>query len=117
MVAESTEILTPMSHLGWATACSGVACSIWPIDQDRNGPPEAVRIKRETCWAFIGSSTWKIAECSESTGITAPPASLAVRSSDGPAQTRLSLLARATTAPALAAARVGGRPANPTMAD
>ncbi len=29
MVAESTEILRPMSQLGWAQACSGVtACSV-----------------------------------------------------------------------------------------
>ena len=45
-----------------------------------------------------------------------PPA-CAVRSSAGPAQTRLSLLASATMAPARAAARVGARPAKPTMAD
>ncbi len=117
MVAESMEIFGPISQLGWASACSGVAWAICSAVQVRKGPPEAVRIRRETCRAFAGSSTWKIAECSESTGITTPPASLAVRSSEGPAQTRLSLLARAITAPALAAESVGARPAKPTMAD
>src|SRR4051812_37035000 len=100
MVAESMEILGPMLQFGWARACAGVARAIWSRDQLRNGPPEAVRMSRAICWAFEGEKTWKIAECSESTGMTAPPASLAVRSRVGPAQIRLSLLARATTAPA-----------------
>src|SRR5580693_5253592 len=100
-----------MFQLGWATACSRVAPSMDSRVQDRNGPPEAVRISRRICLAFAGAKTWKMAECSESTGITQPPAALAIASSDGPAQTRLSLLARAMIDPARAAARVGARPA------
>src|ERR1700750_2814966 len=113
MVAESTEILAPMLQFGCASAWAGVARAICSRLQARNGPPEAVRIRRATCWALAGENTWKIAECSESTGITTPPASLAVLSRVGPAQIRLSLLASATTAPERAAARVGASPANP----
>src|SRR3954452_16342730 len=111
MVAESMEILAPMLQFGCASACAGVARAICSRDQFRNGPPEAVRIRRAICWALDGEKTWKIAECSESTGITAPPASFAVLSRIGPAQIKLSLLASATTAPARAAASVGARPA------
>ena len=53
MVAESTEILAPMLQFGWATACSGVARAICSCVAPRNGPPEAVRIRRETCCAVL----------------------------------------------------------------
>ena len=49
--------------------------------------------------------------------MTQPPAALAMASSAGPAQTRLSLLARAMVDPARAALSVGASPAAPTMAD
>src|SRR3990167_11286507 len=94
MVAESIEILAPMLQLGWATACSGVARAICSRVQVRNGPPDAVRINRATRSMQSGCSTWKIAECSESTGMTLPPALREASSRAGPAQTRLSLLAR-----------------------
>jgi hypothetical protein len=42
MVAESTEILRPITHLGCATACSGVICVSASSGVVRNGPPEAV---------------------------------------------------------------------------
>ena len=58
-----------------------------------------------------------MAECSESTGMITPPAARAASSNAGPAQTRLSLLASATTAPVRTAASVGGRPAAPMIAD
>ena len=44
MVAESTDILAPISQLGWATACSGVTPRIFSMLNDRNGPPDAVSI-------------------------------------------------------------------------
>lgn len=106
-----------MLHFGCATACSTLTPRISSRLQPRNGPPEAVRISRDTRSRQAGCSTWKIAECSESTGITPPPASLAVASSAGPAQIRLSLLASAITEPVRAAASVGARPADPTIAD
>src|SRR5579859_2402430 len=106
IVAESTEIFAPMLQLGWASACSRVATAMVSRVHDRNGPPEAVRIRRRIWSTAAGANTWKMAECSESTGITQPPAARAMASRDGPAQTRLSLLARAMTDPALAAASV-----------
>ena len=44
MVAESTEILRPMTQLGWAQACSGVTSLNVRGSRVRNGPPEAVRM-------------------------------------------------------------------------
>src|SRR5690606_41727744 len=116
MVALSIEILAPMLQLGWATACSGVTEAISARENDRNGPPEAVRMIRATRSGRSPANTWKIAECSESTGITAPPAARARSSRAGPQHTRLSLLARARVAPLPAAAQAGRRPAAPTAA-
>ena len=65
----------------------------------------------------LKSNTWKMALCSESTGSSTAPwraISAMIRS---PAQTRVSLLASATTAPRRTAASVASRPAAPTMAD
>ena len=117
MVALSTEIFAPMRKLGCATACSGVALPMAARLQSRKGPPDAVMISLATRWIRVGSSTWKMAECSESTGMITPPAALAASSKAGPAQTRLSLLARPITAPVFTAARVGARPAEPMIAD
>ena len=63
------------------------------------------------------SSTWKIALCSESTGSKVAPLRAISPIIRAPAQTRVSLLARPTTAPRRTAARVASRPAAPTMAD
>ena len=41
-LAESTEIFLPITQLGCATACAGVAAAIASADSVRNGPPEAV---------------------------------------------------------------------------
>jgi len=59
---------------------------------------------------------WKIAECSESTGIISAPYLRAVCMTCSPAQTSGSLFARATRLPVLSAARVGSRPAMPAIA-
>src|SRR3569623_1629059 len=114
MVAESTEILAPMLQFGWATACSGVTWAMAARAQVWNGPPEAVSTIFFSRAAQGACRTWKMAECSESTGITLPPASCEAFRSAGPQVTRLSLLARPTTAPVLAAAQAGFRPAAPT---
>ena len=74
MVAESTEILAPMSQFGCATACSGVA--LGHLGQ-RPGAERPARggqdqpVDRARRWP--ASNTWKIALCSESTGSSAPP--------------------------------------------
>ncbi len=47
-VAESTEILRPIFHFGWAQASSGVTCAILAAAVLRNGPPEAVKMTRVT---------------------------------------------------------------------
>ncbi len=54
MVAESMEILSPMSQLGWASACSGVTSAMSASDQLRNGPPDAVRMSRSTAPMLVG---------------------------------------------------------------
>ena len=116
MVAESIEILSPISQLGWASACSGVTSAMSASDQLRKGPPDAVRTSRSTASRWRGSKTWKMALCSESTGSSTPPDSWTASINSCPAQTSASLLARATMAPRRAAASVGASPANPTTA-
>ncbi|MPN01213.1 hypothetical protein SDC9_148419 [bioreactor metagenome] len=59
---------------------------------------------------------WKIAECSESTGITGIPFSMASFITIDPAATKVSLFARAMAFPASIASSVGPRPLKPTMA-
>ena len=56
-----------------------------------------------------------MAECSESTGISRPPARRTRSIRAGPQQTRLSLLAKARMAPVSAAAQADFNPAAPTM--
>ena len=56
-----------------------------------------------------------MALCSLSTGTIALPAARAAASTNGPPATMLSLLARASVAPALSAARLARRPAAPTI--
>ena len=48
IVAESTEILRPMTQFGCAQAWSGVTASSVSSAQVRNGPPEAVSTMRRT---------------------------------------------------------------------
>ena len=116
IVAESTEIFAPMFQVGCATAWTGVTCAIAARSSVRNGPPDAVRITRSTASRRAKSNTWKIALCSESTGSKVPPPNRISSISSGPAQTRHSLLARATMAPRRAAVSVGSSPAAPTIA-
>ena len=48
MVAESMVIFAPMSQLGWRRASAAVALAMRSGSQVRNGPPEAVIIRRST---------------------------------------------------------------------
>ena len=48
IVAESTEILRPMTQFGWAHASAGVTAASASGAASRKGPPEAVRRMRRT---------------------------------------------------------------------
>ncbi len=106
-VAESIEIFAPMSHVGCLRACSGVIS--WSSSRvfPRNGPPEQVRIIFST-WGMADSIVpsverdsrhWKIAECSESTGMIWTLLDLAACMILVPAATSVSLLASAMFLP------------------
>ena len=108
----------PCDQLGWATACSGVAAAI-SLAASRCGTARrrrsgsAARRRWAACRA-AAPGRWPSARNRPGSPPRPPP--WRVRSSAGPAQTRLSLLARRRSRPARAAARVGARPAAPTMA-
>ena len=116
-VAESMVILRPMLQVGCLRACSSVTCSRSSLFQVRKGPPEAVRIRRETASGppWLPFRHWKMALCSLSTGSTCTPARRAFSMTICPAMTRISLLAMARSLPASIAASAGLRPAVPTM--
>ena len=89
-----------------------------PRVQSRNGPPEAVRmmpldLARRARRAAPGR--WRCARCRP--GCSRVPCAAQVRRSSSPAQTRLSLLASASTPPCRASRRPGASPAAPTIAD
>ena len=119
IVAESTEILRPITQFGWAQASSGVTLCSVAGSRLRNGPPEAV----STMWSMrraqaVRSSGrhWKIAECSLSIGSSSPPPCCTACMNNRPPTTSASLLASIRRLPARAAAMQGGKPAAPTMA-
>ena len=119
MVAESTEILRPMTQLGWAQASSGVTSRKVEGSRVRNGPPEAVKIilsmraaqSRGSC-----GKDWKIAECSLSMGNKVAPPVATVSMNIRPPTTSASLLANKRRLPDCAAARQEASPAAPTIA-
>ena len=116
-VAESMVIFRPMLQVGCLRACSSVTCSRSSFFQVRKGPPDAVRIRRETASGppWLPFRHWKMALCSLSTGSTCTPAWRAFSMTIWPAMTRISLLAMARPLPASMAASAGLRPAVPTM--
>ncbi len=125
MVAESTEILRPMTQFGCAHACSGVTPARRSTGVVRNGPPDAVsRMRRAPERSNSPAlphtkprgSDWNTAECSLSTGSSVPPPSASADMKRPPDITSASLLASSTVLPARAAAMAAGRPAAPTMA-
>src|SRR6266550_4000020 len=77
----------------------------------RNGPPEAVRMRRASSAGARPVTHCNTALCSESTGTISPPPSRAARVTSSPAITSVSLFARATRFPA---ASVASSPAAPT---
>ena len=120
-VAESTEILRPITQLGCAQASSGVTRSRRARSASRNGPPDAVsRIFFTPGGAspqrVFGGRHWNTALCSLSMGSSVAPALRTICMSSGPAITSDSLLANNNRLPARAAASVERNPAAPTMA-
>ena len=125
MVAESTEILRPITQLGWAQACAGVTRPNSDIGKVRNGPPEAVsQIRRTPALSRALSRSrvksagrhWKMALCSLSIGSSSAWWARTSSMNKLPVITSASLFASSTRLPALAAASVGLSPAAPTMA-
>ena len=115
-VALSTEIFAPMFQRGCFTASAGVMASSSARFRPRKGPPEQVNRILCSSPGFRPVRHWKIAECSESTGTISAPVSFARRITSSPAQTRVSLLARAMRLRASMAARVGFSPTAPDTA-
>src|SRR3972149_5925247 len=108
-VALSTVILGPIRQVGWLSASSTVARATRSGVHPRNGPPDAVRMRRRSALPPADAMHWSTALCSESMGTISPRPSRAAHSTSSPAMTRVSLLARATRLPAPRAARVAGR--------
>src|SRR5215210_4207780 len=106
-------ILGPIRHVGCLSASSGPAPTSCAFSNEKNGPPDAVSRISRTSDSRLPSRHWKIAECSESTGIMRLP--LARFMTHSPPATSDSLLARATWFPAASAPTVAARPAKPTI--
>src|SRR5215218_8383527 len=113
MVAESMVIFGPIRHVGCASASLGPASTSLAFSKEKKGPPEAVNSSSLISSSRLPSRHWKIAECSESTGIMRLFAARSITHS--PPATRDSLLARATRLPACRAPTVAARPAKPTI--
>ena len=115
MVAESTLILAPIDQFGCLTACAGVTDAVCSRVQPRKGPPEPVSsILRSS--PSLPQRHWKMALCSLSTGTISAPVSAARAMTMLPAQTRVSLLARAMRRFRPMASSVGRRPTAPDTA-
>ena len=110
-------IFAPIFQLGCLRASAGVTVFNSSRLLPKKGPPEQVRISRLI--SFLSPQPmrhWKIAECSESTGMISAWYFSASAITSSPAQTSVSLLARPMRLPARMAARVGFRPTMPTTA-
>src|SRR5467141_1179887 len=113
-VAESTVTFGPIDQRGWFRACSTVTRSRSRSGWAQNGPPLAVMIRRRTFSRCSPHRHCQMALCSESTGrMPRSPAAFMTRA---PAITSTSLVASATSLPALRAAIVGARARAPGMA-
>ena len=115
-VAESIEILPPMSQVGCASASSTVTSASSARVRPRNGPPDAVSTSLSTVPGRSPASSWCSAECSESTGRICAPVASASAMTSSPPTTSDSLLASARSIPSPSVATVGPRPAEPTSA-
>ena len=109
-------IFAPIFQLGWRRASALVTDFSSSLVLPKKGPPEQVRMIFFTSRRLLPMRHWKMAECSESTGMISTPSCFASRITSSPAQTRVSLLARPMRLWALMAASVGFRPSIPTTA-
>ena len=116
IVAESMVIFCPMDQFGCFNASSTWTFFICSLVLPLNGPPEAVRRILSISLEFSPFKHWKIALCSLSTGRIFTPYSLAIDITICPAVTKVSLLAKAISLPALIASKVGLIPIIPTKA-
>ena len=107
--AESIVTFAPMHQLGWFNASSTLTRSSSSAGRCRNGPPDAVRITFSTA-ECSPVRHWKMAECSESTGMIGARCSADSLVTISPATTRHSLLASATFLPCFSALTVGNSP-------
>ena len=114
--AVDRDLARPCSSCGWAQACSGVARGHrFAASRCGTGRPRRSGSAARPGRGGSAPGRWRCARnrpAAASRRLRGPP-----RCSSGPAQTRLSLLASATSAPRRTAARVGASPAAPTMAD
>src|SRR5215212_116572 len=114
IVAESMVIFLPIRHVGCLSASSGPASTSRAFSNVKKGPPDAVNNTDLISSSSLPSRHWRIAECSESTGIMRLLVARSITHS--PPATSDSLFARATRLPACKAPTVGARPAKPTIA-
>ena len=114
-VAESMVIFLPMSQFGCFRASDTLAVFSLSTSQSLNAPPDAVRMIRLNPPSGRPWMHWKRALCSLSAGRMLIPCSFASGSTKGPPAISVSLLARQMSLPALMAATVGVRPAQPTI--
>ena len=119
-VAESIVILPPIDHVGWLERLlDGHRFELGRGVRPRNGPPEAVIVRRSIVpgpFARSATISWWSAACSESTGMICAPVASASAVTSSPPTTSDSLLASARSIPSPSATTVGPSPAEPTIA-
>ena len=115
-VAESTVILGPMVHVGWASASFTEAFDSSSRLHSRKGPPDAVMTTRLRSSLRSPRRHCASAACSESTGINRSGSPFTRSMTSSPPTMSDSLLARASVFPDCSAASDGAKPTAPTMA-
>ena len=116
-VEQSTVILGPIVQLGCRRASALVMRPTSSRPIPRKGPPEQVRISRRISRRSAQPCKhWKMAECSLSTGTISAPQRSASLITSSPAQTSVSLLAKAIRFFSRMAANVAFNPTMPTTA-
>ena len=109
-------IFCPMDQLGCFKASALVFPSISSFLSPKKGPPEAVNKRDSTDFSSSPRRHCQMAECSESMGKSSARYSESIGIIKCPAQTSVSLLAKAIFFPALIAEIVGRIPIMPTNA-
>ena len=118
IVAESIVIFAPIDQFGCFSAFSFFTFFSFSAGVFLKGPPEAVSSIFFISPCFPDIRLWNIAECSESTGMSSQRFSRTASVNRCPAQTRVSLFARAILRPPSSIAAIVGRsPEIPTIAE